>query len=104
MSNEKFVVTGLSEKEYVGMVINGETKGKCYVCKRSEGDNGVVISEGEKVLTGQVEIISLSVQISDEQTHFYPICRECLILLTFISEAASENDLSSSASSSFSNN
>ncbi len=104
MSNEKFIIIGLSESDLVEMMENGETKEKCYVCKRSEYDKGVVIDENGDAFAGRIKIINLPVEVSDEQTHFYPLCKECLNLLTYISKMASGNLLQKLQQSSFSNN
>ena len=101
---KEFIATGLSESQLLEMLENGETKGKCYLCKRSGDDEGVVIDEEGDALGGQIEIKNLSVQVNDEQTLHYPLCKECLILLHYISKMASEDQLPKFVHSLFSNN
>jgi hypothetical protein len=91
--SEELIVTGLTEVEFSEMIENGATKGKCYLCKRSGDDEGVVVDEDGDTFTIKIETRNLSVQVNDEMILHYPLCNECLMLLHSISKMVIQEQL-----------
>ena len=95
--SKELIVTGLTAVELSEMIENGATKGKCYLCKRSGEDEGVVVDEEGDTFTVEIETRNFSVQVNDEMILHYPLCNECLMLLGFISKMTIEEQLATSA-------
>lgn len=90
---EKFVLTGVSPEEFGAQLKNlhhtelegmaPEPQKRCYLCKRRDGTGTIMLKHSQdEVLTGNVVIKPVEVELDDGSALFYFLCQECIWLLS----------------------
>lgn len=87
MKNDKqiLIMTGMTEKqiesELKRCAATGKKLDRCYVCKRPEGERTVAIT-GTRSIVGKTIELKFMIRHYGSTKMVYPLCSECLALLT----------------------
>lgn len=88
---ENIILTGYGGEEIKTM--KGKSKGRCYLCKRSDKDESVYFGneKGNEVGLAQIDLKILEVKMGDFNFAFL-LCQECFLLLKGFSESMAEKE------------